>query len=223
MIKKIAFLAVLLLIFVSFKFSGVEDGLTLASLQGNAISLQDNVANNYSLSVLGFIFIYIIVLAFSIPGATILTLAGGFLFGVGLGTLFVNIGATLGATIAFLSSRYLIGKWVQNKYKDKLKKFNEELKKNGRNYLLTLRFIPIFPLFLINLFAGLTKIPLRTFIWTTSLGIIPGSLVYTFAGKQLRLINSVKDILSVKIFIALVLLGLFSLIPVFYSKFKKKL
>lgn len=130
--------------------------------------------------------------------------------------------ATIGAVLAFLFSRYLVGTWIHNKYHEKLSRFNQELTQHGSRYLLTLRFIPLFPFFLINIFAGLTKIPLKTFIWTTSLGIFPGSLVYSFAGSQLTNITSVKDVLSVKILLAFCMLGLFVLAPRLLTAIKKQ-
>ena len=184
--------------------------------------LQQVVERNYLLSVGGYIVIYIVVVAFSIPGATILTLGGGFLFGTLWGAIYVNAGATIGATLAFLFCRYVAGEWVQNKYQDKLTTFNRELLKNGYRYLLALRFIPVFPFFLINIFAGLTRIPLRTFIWTTSIGIFPGSLVYAFAGSQLGDIQSVEDIFSARIAVAFSLLAFLVLFPVIVNYFKGK-
>jgi uncharacterized membrane protein YdjX (TVP38/TMEM64 family) len=171
---------------------------------------------------MGYIGIYIVVVALSIPGATILTLGGGFLFGVLWGVIYVNAGATTGATLAFLFCRYVAGEWVQNKYQDKLNNFNRELSKNGYRYLLALRLVPVFPFFLINICAGLTKIPLRTFVWTTSLGILPGSLVYAFAGSQLSAIESVEDIFSAKILSAFILLALFVIFPVLFNYIKRR-
>ena len=130
------------------------------------------VHDRYILSLFLFISLYIIATAFSIPGDIILTLAGGFLFGIAVATVIVNIGATAGAVLAFLSARYLVGDRLQEKYQGQLNRFNEELNLNGPRYLLTLRFIPVFPFFLINFLAGLTNIPLRTFVWTTSVGYV---------------------------------------------------
>lgn len=206
----------LLLIFaaiVVIRKMGWDRYVTFENLQNHKEHLQLFLREHYFLTVLGFIVLYIVVVGLSIPGATILTLSAGFLFGVERGTLYVNIGATTGAVLIFLLSRYLIGEWVQNKYGNRLTEFNRELSLNGYSYLLTLRLIPLFPFFLINIFAGMTRIPLRTFFWTTAVGIIPGSIVYTFAGSQLRYIQSEKDIFSTKILMALLLLALFALSP----------
>ena len=133
----------------------------------------------------------------------------------------MNISATTGATLAFLFARYIAGQALQRKYGDKIAKFNDDLERNGWSYLLVLRFIPIFPFFLINIFAGLTKIPLRTFVWTTSLGIFPGSLIYAYAGQQLGTIKTVKDIFSRTILLAFLLLAALAVFPVIYNKVKK--
>jgi len=145
-------------------------------------------------------------------------MAGGFVFGAVIGAVAVNVGATIGATAAFLFARYLFGNALQKKYKGKLSKFNREMDINGFGYLLTLRFIPLFPFWLINVLAGLTRVPLTTYIWTTSVGIFPGSLVYAFAGRQLTTISSPKDIISVRILLAFMALALFSLLSVFVRK-----
>lgn len=220
--KRIIFLVLILAAIVIIRFANVDRYLTFENLKENKFHLQQIVEGNYILSVIGYIILYIVVVAFSIPGATILTLGSGFLFKTILGAIYVNIGATTGAALAFLFFRYLAGEWVQNKHKDKLDKFNRELSENGYRYLLALRLIPVFPFFLINICAGLTKIPLRTFVWTTSLGILPGSLVYAFAGSQLSDIESVKDIFSAKIVSAFILLALFVLFPVLFNYVKRK-
>ncbi len=207
---------------VFIRCAGVDRYVTFENLQENKVRLLQAVENNYFLSVAGYIVLYIAVVAFSIPGATVLTLSGGFLFGALLGTLYVNAGATTGATLAFLFCRYAAGDWIQEKYLDKLITFNRELSENGYRYLLALRLIPLFPFFLINAGAGLTKIPLRTFVWTTSLGILPGSFVYAFAGKQLGSIESMGDIFSTEILIAFSLLALLVLVPVVVKYSKRK-
>jgi uncharacterized membrane protein YdjX (TVP38/TMEM64 family) len=113
-----------------------------------------------------------------------------------------------------------VGTGIQEKYQSQLKKFNEELEKNGTSYLLTLRLIPAFPFFLINFLSGLTTIPVKTFIWTTSLGIIPGTAVFAYAGRQLGSINSASEILSLNVLSAFAILALFTLIPVIMKRIK---
>lgn len=200
--------------------TGIGDYLTLENLKENREMISGFVAQNYLLAVLLFIGIYILATGLSIPGATVLTLSGGFLFGAFWGTLYVNIGATIGATVVFLLAKYLIGKWAEKKYAKQFSKLQKEIKANGYSYLLTLRFIPLFPFFLINLVAGVVKVPLLTFIWTTSLGIIPGSFAYAYAGTQLASINSLGEVLSPQVLLAFVFLGIVAIIPTIYNKIK---
>jgi uncharacterized membrane protein YdjX (TVP38/TMEM64 family) len=214
------FVALLAAVLLIIKYSGVGDYLTLENLKANRDSLLEYVKHNYISSSLAYIFIYIIAIGLSIPGGAVLTLAGGYVFGTFPAVIYVNIGATGGATLAFLITRYLVGDWVQKRYENYLRRFNQEISAHGPNYLLTLRLIPIFPFFLINVCAGLTRIPLKSFIWTTSLGILPGDIVYSFAGSQLGTINSTKDIFSKNIVAAFILLALFSILPVFYNRLK---
>jgi uncharacterized membrane protein YdjX (TVP38/TMEM64 family) len=162
--------------------------------------------------------VYIAAVALNVPGAAILTMAGGFLFGTALTVLYANVGATTGAVLAFLLARYLLGEWVQSRYRTQLAGFNSEIERNGSKYLLTLRLIPVFPFFLINFLSGLTTIPLRTFAWTTSLGIIPAAAVFGFAGQQIGTISSAGEILSPKVIIAFTLLALLALIPALISR-----
>ncbi len=173
------------------------------------------------MAVLAFIGIYIINAALSLPTAIFLTLVGGFLFGL-TGVAYVNIGATLGAVIVFIIVRYLIGESIQKKYAEKLKRFNQEIKNHGPDYLITLRFIFIFPFFVINLLAGLTKVSLFTFFWTTMLGILPGSFAYVYAGFQLVKIEKPSGILSPGIIYAFLLIAMLSIVLVVYKKLSAK-
>jgi uncharacterized membrane protein YdjX (TVP38/TMEM64 family) len=169
-----------------------------------------------------FVLTYVAVTGLSLPGATILTLAGGFLFGALLGTLFVNLGATTGATLAFLVSRYLLRDWVEQKFGKWLGPVQQGFAKNAFGYLMTLRLIPLFPFFVVNLVSGLTRMNVGTYVVATALGIIPGSFVYAYAGRQLGTINSLKDIASPGVIGAFVLLGLLALVPNLYKKWSGK-
>lgn len=222
--KRILLLILFIAVIVLIRFSAIGDYITFENLKKNREILFAFTKENYLISIILYIIIYILVVAFSLPGAAVLTLAGGFLFGTLLAMLCVNIGATAGAALAFVLARYLIGKQIQNRYESQLRTLNEQIDKNGSRYLLTLRFLPIFPFFLINFLSGLTKVPLKTFIWTTSLGILPGSAVYAFAGQQIGTINSLIEILSKKVLIAFALLALFTLLPIIlnYAKKRKK-
>jgi len=217
---------VLLLLFigviVALRLSGVGDFLTLENLQKNRDTLIAAVKARFLLSLIVFIAVYIVVTAFSIPGAAVLTLAGGFLFGTLPAVVSVNLGATGGAVLAFLSARYLIGTRIQSAYGKQLERFNAEMERNGNRYLLTLRLLPVFPFFLVNFLSGLTRVPLTTFAWTTSLGIIPGSLVYSFAGSQIESVHSLGDILTAKILLSFGLLALFTLAPAVIGRMRKR-
>ncbi len=204
--------------FIVAKLIGVDEYLSLTSVQDAIVALKNYTALYPILSGLIFIIVYVIVIGFSIPGATILTLTSGALFGAVLGTLLTNVGATLGATLSFLAARFVLGVTLQEKYATQLASVNEEMEKNAVSYLFTLRFIPVFPFFLVNLLSGLTRIPLRTFVWVTSLGILPGSFAYAFAGQQIASLESVKDVLSLNILFAFTLLGALALAPTMYKK-----
>ena len=211
--KKILLLAVLVAAVFAIRAWVPEGDLTLETLKRERDVLLAAVQDRYLLSVAAYISLYILMAALSIPGAAIMTLAGGYLFGVLPATLYVAVGATTGATLAFLVSRYLLGSWLQTRYSSQLKRFNEEIARNGARYMLTLRLIPVFPFFLINALSGFTNIPLRTFIWTTALGMIPASVVFAYAGRQFGSINSVSEVLSPRILAAFAALALFALLP----------
>ena len=196
--------------------------LSLDALKNNRDSLLAFTEANFTAAVAMFIVAYVIVAGLSLPGAVILTLAGGFLFGAVFATLFVNIGATTGATLAFFAARYLLRDTVEQKFGKALGPFQEGFTKNAFSYLLTLRLIPLFPFFVVNLVSGLTRIRVGTYIAATAIGIIPGSFVYAYAGRQLGTINSLKEIASPNVIGALVLLGLLALVPVAYKKFAAK-
>lgn len=194
--------------------------LSLEALQQHRDQLLAFTEGNYAVSVGLFILAYVAVTGLSLPGAVILTLAGGFLFGTGWGLLFVNLGATTGATLAFLAARYLFRDWVEQKFGTWLAPVQAGFAKDAFSYLMTLRLIPLFPFFVINLVSGLTRMTVGTYVAATALGIIPGSFVYAYAGRQLGTINSLKDIASPNVIGAFVLLGLLALVPAVYKKFR---
>jgi uncharacterized membrane protein YdjX (TVP38/TMEM64 family) len=156
--------------------------------------------------------IYIVVTALSLPGAAVMTLAGGGLFGLVTGTIVVSFASTIGATCACVVARYLLRDWVQNKFGDKLKKINDGMEKEGGFYLFSLRLVPIFPFFVINLVMGLTPIRIVTYFWVSQLGMLPGTIVYVNAGKELAQLDSLKGILSPGLLISFALLGLLPII-----------
>src|SRR5215467_11875594 len=180
----------------AFYFFDLMAYLSLDVLKANRDNLLAFTEDHYLPAVILFILIYITQTAFSLPGATIMTLTGGFLFGSVWAAVYVNIGATTGATLAFLSARYLFRDWVEQKFGELLAVFQEGFAQNAFNYLLTLRLIPLFPFFLVNLLSGLTRMKAGTYVTATALGIIPGSVAYTFAGRQLGTINSLGELAS---------------------------
>lgn len=219
---KIAIAAVIAVGIGAFFYFDLGRFLTLEALKENRDRLLAFTDANYAGTVGLFIISYIAVTGLSLPGAVILTLAGGFLFGSVSATLFVNLGATTGATLAFLVARYLLRDAVEQKFGWWLGPFQEGFNRNAFSYLMTLRLIPLFPFFIVNLVSGLTRVNLGTYVAATALGIIPGSFVYAYAGQQLGTINSLKEIASPNVIAAFVLLGLLALVPSVYKKFSKK-
>jgi len=212
---------VLVVNFGSINGSPIKSYLNLQRVFQNRDALLARVEQRERLYSIIYIFVYIGAVALSIPGASILSILGGFFFGAVLATLYINIGATIGAFIIFIAARFFIGEMVQKKYGEKLAKFNREMEENGTNYLITLRLIPIFPFFLINLFAGVTKVKPLTFLWTTSVGIIPGSFAYAYSGYAVAKLGAEPGVPKNLIF-AFLLLAVLSIVPVIYKKLKAK-
>lgn len=208
------------LIFLGYYFN-LSQYINLSTIKENENNLRIFIANNYILSILIHIGIYIVNTSLSLPFSTILTLTGGFLFGL-WGVFFNLIGATLGAIVIFFLSRYLFGNFIQNKYEKQLKLLNENIEKDGISYMLFTRLFPIFPFFVVNALSGVTKIKPFTFFWTTLIGIMPGTFVYTYLGTALSEINNIGDVLSPQLFISFSLLGFISLSPIILKNFKKK-
>lgn len=194
--------------------------LTLEALKANRQALLDYYAAHKLIMVAGFMALYIVQTALSLPGAAILSLAAGAIFGSLWGTLYANIAATIGATLAFLVVRYLLRDAVIRRFGARLEGMNRELEERGLNYLLFLRLVPVFPFFLINLAAGLTRMPLRTFFLGTLFGIIPGGFVFVNAGASLATITSLSGIASPRVLGSFALLGLFALMPALYTRFR---
>ena len=221
-IGKIAMAAIIALAITAFFYFDLGQFLSLAALKNNRDKLLSFAEANYVSAAALFILAYIAVTGLSLPGAVILTLAGGFLFGALFGTLFVNLGATTGATLAFLTARYVLRDTVEQKFGKWLGPLQEGFTKNAFSYLMTLRLIPLFPFFVVNLVSGLTRMNVGTYVAATALGIIPGSFVYAYAGQQLGTINSLKEIASPNVIAAFVLLGLLALVPSLYKKVSGK-
>lgn len=220
--KKLGLLAAMAVGVVLFYHFDLGQYLSLESLKANRDRLHGFYQANTWSMVLGFIGVYIVTVALSLPGATILTLTSGAIFGTVAGTLIVNVGATVGATLAFIAARFLLRDWVESRFGNKLKPFHEGFSKNAMNYLLFLRLVPLFPFWLVNLASGLTHLRLGTYVVGTLIGILPGTFVFANAGSNLASINTLGDIASPQVLGSFALLGVFALIPTLYQKFKTK-
>ncbi|CZF85682.1 FAD-dependent oxidoreductase [Grimontia marina] len=210
--KKLAVLIVIAAIFVTWVAFDLGALFTLENAKAQHEALKDTIASNFvSASVIYFI-VYIAMTALSLPGAAIATLLGAALFGFWWALLLVSFASSIGATLAFLVSRFLLKDSVQSKFGDRLATINQGVEKNGPFYLLTLRLIPVFPFFLINLLMGLTPIRTATFYIVSQIGMLPGTAVYINAGTQLAQIDSLSGIVSPGVLLSLVLLGVFPII-----------
>jgi pyruvate/2-oxoglutarate dehydrogenase complex dihydrolipoamide dehydrogenase (E3) component/uncharacterized membrane protein YdjX (TVP38/TMEM64 family) len=188
---------------------GLKDYLTLDAIKASQGNFAQSYGDNPALVIGVFFIVYVVSTAFSLPGAALLTLLGGALFGVVTGTIVVSFASSIGATLAFLGSRFFLRDWVQAKFGDRLKAINDGVAKDGAFYLFSLRLIPVVPFFVINLAMGLTPIKTGTFYWVSQLGMFLGTLVYVNAGTQLAQINSLGDIASPGLLASFAALGLF--------------
>jgi uncharacterized membrane protein YdjX (TVP38/TMEM64 family) len=209
---KIIIAAAVILLIAAFFYSGGASYLTLDALKAQRESLASWVNAHFISALLLYMLIYIAVTALSLPGALVLTLAGGALFGVLWGTIAVSFASSIGATLAFLGARWLFGEAIRKRFADRLQAFEEGVKKDGAFYLLSLRLVPLVPFFVVNLLMGLTAIRAATFYWVSQLGMLPGTLAYVFAGTQLASITSLKGIVSPKLLLALAILGVLPLL-----------
>ncbi len=217
--KRLVIISSILVIVLLYYFF-LSPYLTFDMVKRYQAVLEKFVADRYWFSVLLYLVSYMIVGAFEIPIAVLITLAGGALFGIWWGTLYSILGSTAGAILSFLGMRYLVGDSLQKKYKNRLEKFNKEFDKRGVYYLISLRFLPFIPFFLVNILAGLTEVSMRKFLISTFIGVAPSSFVYTYAGQSLANLTSPKDVLSSRILIAFLLLGLLALLPALLGRKK---
>ena len=219
---RLALVALVALAVGAFFWLDLGRYLTLEDLKANRAVLQALYASHTAAFVLGFIGVYVLQTALSLPGAAVLSLAAGAVFGVLPATVYVNIGATAGATLAFLLSRTLLRGWAVRRFGRRMGAIDRGLRESGLSYLLFLRLVPVFPFFLINLAAGVTGLPLRTYVIGTMVGILPGSLVYCNAGASLATVESLAQVASPRVLGSFTLLGLFSLAPTVYRRFQKR-
>jgi len=193
---------------VAFFYFDLGQWLSLENLKSQQTALSAYVEDHFVFSILVFFALYVAVAAFSLPGATILTLAGGAIFGLLTGFVIISFASSIGALLAFLGARFLFRDAIKKRFADKLAPIEKGIKKDGAFYLLSLRLVPLFPFFVVNLLMGLTNLPARTFYFFSQLGMIPGTLAFVYAGTQLAKIQSVKDVLSPGLITAFVILGL---------------
>ena len=210
--KKLALVAALIGVVLLAWALNLEQYLTLSYVKASREQLVAVYTAHRALVIAGYMGIYIVVTAFSLPGAAVMTLAGGGLFGLIVGTVVVSFSSTIGASLAFLLSRFLLGDWVQRRFGDKLVAMNEGIEREGAFYLFAMRLVPIFPFFVINLLMGLTKMPVDTFFLVSQLGMLPGTVVYVNAGKELSRIDSLSGILSPGVIFSFALLGLLPIV-----------
>ncbi len=207
---------------VLFFALGGQKYLNLETLKANRDALIHYTEQHYlSAFLIGFL-IYTISTALSLPGGLILSLAMGLVFGKWAGTLLIVLAATLGATLVFLAARYLFADMARKKIGGLARKINEGFTEDAFNYLLFLRLVPLFPFWLVNLAPAFTNVSLKIYVTATAIGILPGTFVFANLGQNLGRVSSTKDLLTPGTIGAFVLLGVFSLIPVLYKKFKAK-
>lgn len=212
LIKKIAMVVAGGVLVAIFFALDLQQYLSLSYIKESQARFAELYNENPVMVIGGYMAIYILVTALSLPGAVILTLAGGALFGLATGLIIVSFASSIGATLACFVARFVLRDWVQNKFGDKLTTINDGIDKEGAFYLFTLRLIPVFPFFVINLVMGLTKMQLFTFYWVSQVGMLAGTAVFVNAGKELAKIDSLSGILSPGLIGSFVILGLFPLV-----------
>ncbi len=210
--KKLLLIAVLAIAVGLFFWFDLGRFLSLEVLRASQQDIATFVTDNAVLAIGGFFVLYVLITGLSIPGAAIMTLAAGAVFGLIIGTILVSFASSLGATLAFLLSRFLLRDYVEQKFAGTSEKINSGIEKEGAYYLFTLRLVPLFPFFVVNLVMGVTRLRALTFYWVSQLGMLAGTVVYVNAGTQLAQLESTSDILSPALIGSFVLLGVFPLL-----------
>jgi uncharacterized membrane protein YdjX (TVP38/TMEM64 family) len=209
--KKVLLILLALLIVLFFVFD-LSRFFNFDYLKSQQAALEARYQANPATTLIGFFLIYIAVTALSLPGAAILTLAAGALFGLVTGTVLASFASSIGATLAFLASRFICRDMIEQKFGERLKTFNENIDRDGAFYLFTLRLVPIFPFFIINLVMGLTRLKTWVFYVVSQIGMLAGTIVYVNAGTQLASIESPAGIISPALLFSFALLGVFPLV-----------
>ena len=208
-ISLLLFLISLIILFFIFEMNEYSSLQNIKRQYQNLLYYYDK--NNLLIHII-FIFIYIITTSLSLPFALALTLFAGALFGFWYGLILVSFGSTIGATIAFLIARFIGYEYVRKNYKNQLSKFYNGFKKEGAFYLFALRMVPLFPFFMINIFTALMPIKTWTFYWVSQVGMLPGTILYVFAGTQLSEIKSLSDIMSPTLIVTFIFIGFFPIL-----------
>ena len=221
-LSKLLLIGVLVAVAVSFFVFDLQQYFTLDNLKVHQESFARYYEQHTGLTLFLYFALYVVMAALSLPGAAVMTLAGGALFGLGVGTVMVSFASSIGATLAFIVSRFLLRESIQRRFGEKLAAINEGVRKDGAFYLFTLRLVPLFPFFVINLVLGLTPIRTLVFYVVSQLGMLPGTLVYVNAGTQLAKITSLQDILSPALIFSFIMLGVFPLIAKGVVSFVKR-
>ncbi len=209
---KITLLTVIILLVALFFVFDLGQYFNLEYLKEKQAAMDAYYEQEPVTTTVSYFLLYVIITGLSLPGAAILTLAAGAIFGVLWGTVVVSFASTIGATLAFLFSRYLFREAIQGRFADKLTAINRGMDEEGAFYLFTLRLVPIFPFFIINLVMGLTTIRVLTFFLVSQVGMLAGTIVYVNAGTQIAKIEQLKDILSLELILSFALLGIFPLL-----------
>jgi len=209
---KLLVIALVAALAVGFYAFDLSQYLSLGYLKTQQSYFQQAYATHPAPVIAAYLVLYVATAALSLPGATILTVAGGAMFGLLIGTILVSLASTVGATCAFLIARYLVGGWVHQKLGDRLSAVNAGIEREGAFYLFALRVIPVFPFFVVNIAMALTKIRASQFFVVSQIGMLPASIVYVNVGTQLAKVESLKGILSPELLLSFAALGAFPLV-----------
>jgi uncharacterized membrane protein YdjX (TVP38/TMEM64 family) len=205
-----------------FYFLDPDDSLNLEWLKENQEPLEAFYKANGLTVMAGFVALFLVIGLFLLPGATLLSVFSGAVFGLPLGPLLVSLGSTLGAVLAFFVARYILRDWVEERFGERLHPIHEGLCENDINYILVLRLVPLFPFFLVNIAMGVSPISWKVFMLGTLLGKLPATWIYANAGSHLASLRSLSDITSPEVLGALTLLGLLAITPVIFKQMQKQ-
>ncbi len=209
--KKVFIVLLVLAALAAFWALDLQRYFTLEYIKQSRQQFQALYARHPVTLIGAYMLIYILITALSLPGATVATLAGAAMLGFWPALVAVSFASSIGATLACFLARFVLRDWVQKKFGHKLEPIHQGMEREGAFYLFTLRLVPVFPFFLINLAMGLTRLPLFTYYWVSQVGMLPGTVVYVFAGTELGKLTSLSGILSPGLITAFVILGLFPL------------